>query len=414
MADQDGDKINDNIDDDIDGDGVKNAQDAAPRNPNISDLNPVPGVTGGTGGTVSNDGIVTSDTQTKTFSVVWDVDPKTGAPTSFVSKEGAYRYLNSKSPEWRTINTAFARYGGALTNTNNVTSFWKKIVNEAAGTSSTVNDILNSYRQRYIAEKKAAATPTVSRSTYFSFTDKATAYTDITKLFRETFGILPTAEQKRRYYNQIHANEVRAGSVTTSTTVNGVTTQTTKQVKFDPETVKQQVIADTITAYNKKYPGKKLMGTAGTLQGDLSTYANKEMGLDMSNKEINILVAKVLGGTNIQDAYKQIKNNAINAYGNFAKTLKDDNPGDLRQGSTVRSLANNYIQMMANTLELNPEDIEITDPTISNLITGEKLPSIAEAKKTFRKDKRWNNTQAAVEESKELGYSLLRAFGYNV
>jgi hypothetical protein len=404
MADKDGDGVADNIDPD-------------PNNPDIPNVRPVTGGTAGTGatgGTVSNEGIVTSDTQTKTFSVVWNVDPRTGEPTSFVSKEGAYKYLTRKAPDWKAVNTAFASYGGALTNTNNVTSFWKKIVNEAAGTSSTPDDIIKSYRAQYLAEKRAAATPKVSTSSYFSFTDKATAYADITKLFKETFGIDPNAEQKRRYYNQINAAEKKSGSVTTYTTVNGVTTQTTRQTKFDAEQIKQQVIADTITAYNKKYPGKKLLGTAGSLQGDLSTYANKEMGLDMSDREINILVAKVLGGTNIQDAYKEIKRNAVDAYGNFAKTLKEDNPGDLRQGSTVRSLANNYIQMMANTLELNPDDIKVTDSAISNLITGDKLPSISEAKKTFRQDKRWNNTQAAVEESKQLGYSLLRAFGYNV
>jgi hypothetical protein len=138
------------------------------------------------------------------------------------------------------------------------------------------------------------------------------------------------------------------------------------------------------------------------------------MGLMKGTKEINNYVLQAMSGKNINDIYRNIKKDAISMYGAYADRLKEDNPGDLSKGLTIRDLANNYIQLMGQTLELDPTNIKLTDKTIHSLITSDKLPNMNEARKIFRQDNRWTNTTDAIQESKDVGYSILRAFGYGV
>jgi hypothetical protein len=254
------------------------------------------------------------------------------------------------------------------------------------------------------------ATKAPSTQTYYSYTDQNSAYQQIDAAFKATFGRGATDAEKKRYYNQLHATETANATIVTS----GTTKTTSISKSFDKDTFTKEFLSQ-IAAYGlKKKPTQEFLGTAGQFQRELLNYANDKMGLEKSTKEINSYVIKILKGLDINEAYKAIKNDAIHMYHNFASRLKEDNPANLAEGVSVRDLANNYIQLMGSTLELDPTNIKLTDPTIQNLISADKLPNINEAKRVFRNDKRWSNTTVAIDESKQVGYSLLRAFGFGV
>lgn len=249
-----------------------------------------------------------------------------------------------------------------------------------------------------------------TKLTYYTFTAQTVADQQIDAAFKTTFGRGATPEEKKRFYNQLHANE-KANATVTKT---GTTGSTTTTKSFDKDILIKQFLTQAVAYKLKKKPDAAFLGSAGEIQRNLLNYANDKMGLSKGSREINTYVMKVLNGLDINEAYKAIKNDAMHMYHNFSSRLKEDNPSNLAEGISVRDLANNYIEMMAKTLELDSNNIKLTDPTIQGLITGDKLPNINEANKIFRNDKRWSTTTGAIEESKKVGYSLLRAFGFGV
>lgn len=348
-----------------------------------------------------------SPTQDDTFSVPFKDS------TGKIKYAKPFDVIKAATPGSVLYNKAYAAwksYGGALTGKKTFATFWKKIVTDSAGTGLTPLQTLIDLKS---TTPKTDKQPTTS-SEYITLTDRATADSLIDASFKATFGRNATKAEKDRFYTTLHGKQAGAKTVVTYKTINGKQVQTTTTTKIDEDAIKQQFLSDIITAQLKQKPTAEMLGQAGQVQDALTTYANTEMGLMKSQREINVLVAKVIGGMDINDAYRTLKDDAIAHYDNYAKRLKEDNPGDLSKGLTVRALANNYIQMMADTLELNPDTIRLTDKTIQGLISQDKLPTLNEAQKVFRDDARWTNTKAAIDESKNLGYSILRAFGYEV
>ena len=345
------------------------------------------------------------------FSVKWQV----GDAVYYVTPQWAANSLQPGTTAYKSIYAAWKSYGKTLTNKATFATFWKQIIKDVSDTSSDpIGYILTDLAQNAKDFAVAAATPKTSQSKYLTLTTKASAYSDIENAFETTFGFKPSEQEKSRYYKALNAAEKASATVTTYTTVNGETTQNTVQNKVDFEEMKKDYLYSALKDNLKKNPTKRLLGVAGQYQNDLLTYANEGMGLMKGTKEINNYVLQAMSGKNINDIYRNIKKDAISMYGAYADRLKEDNPGDLSKGLTIRDLANNYIQLMGQTLELDPTNIKLTDKTIHSLITSDKLPNMNEARKTFRQDNRWTNTTGAIEESKKVGYSILRAFGYGV
>jgi hypothetical protein len=351
------------------------------------------------------------DGATKDYPIKWVVNGK----TYYVSKEWAGSALVPGTPQYKAIYAAWKSYGKVLTNKSTFPAFWKKVLTDISGTATDPFSYVNvDLKQNAIDFSVEAGKPKTSQSKYFTLTTKATAYSDIENAFETTFGFKPSEQEKARYYKALNAAEKASATTTTYTTINGVTNQTTTQNKVDFENLKKDYLYSALKSTLKKNPTKKLLGIAGQYQNDLLTYANEGMGLMKGTGEINNYVLQAMSGKNINDIYKNIKKDAVAMYGNYANRLNEDNPGDVSKGLTIRDLANNYIQLMGQTLELDPTNIKLTDKTIHSLITSDKLPNMNEARKIFRQDNRWTNTTGAIEESKKVGYSILRAFGYGV
>jgi hypothetical protein len=118
----------------------------------------------------------------------------------------------------------------------------------------------------------------------------------------------------------------------------------------------------------------------------------------------------VLGGQATLDQFQnEIKTISKSKYTNY---------GDLiDQGMTPVDIASPYMQLMANTLELDPTLVSLTNPVIENALTrmgedGKSKPmSLQEFKIQLKKDPQYAKTQQGQKEYIGTGLKILQDFG---
>lgn len=86
--------------------------------------------------------------------------------------------------------------------------------------------------------------------------------------------------------------------------------------------------------------------------------------------------------------------------------------GLLNQGYDLEQVYAPYRNIMASTLDLDTNQIDLNDPTLRGAITNEGDMNIYDFKKLLRKDSRWDTTEGARQEVSSAVYSILRDFGF--
>jgi hypothetical protein len=86
--------------------------------------------------------------------------------------------------------------------------------------------------------------------------------------------------------------------------------------------------------------------------------------------------------------------------------------GLLDQGVDLESVYSPYKNLMASTLEINPDTITLNDPVLRGAITGDKELPLYEFQRQLRKDTRWQYTNQAKEEVSDVALKVLRDFGF--
>lgn len=86
--------------------------------------------------------------------------------------------------------------------------------------------------------------------------------------------------------------------------------------------------------------------------------------------------------------------------------------GLLNQGYDLEQVYAPYRNIMASTLELNTDQVDLNDPTLRSAITNEGDMNIYDFKKLLRKDSRWDTTENARQDVSSAVYSILRDFGF--
>ena len=83
----------------------------------------------------------------------------------------------------------------------------------------------------------------------------------------------------------------------------------------------------------------------------------------------------------------------------------------------MRNIANPYVQMMAQTLEVNPNQLSLRDPTIMSGLNGldqDGKPvgrTLNDFQQMLRGDPRWRSTQQAQDKAMSVGNSVLKQMG---
>ena len=84
----------------------------------------------------------------------------------------------------------------------------------------------------------------------------------------------------------------------------------------------------------------------------------------------------------------------------------------LGQGYDLETIYSPYKQRMAQVLELNPDAIDLRDPTLRMAISDKGDMNLLDYERSLRKDSRWQYTQNANDEVSTAVLGVLRDFGF--
>jgi len=84
----------------------------------------------------------------------------------------------------------------------------------------------------------------------------------------------------------------------------------------------------------------------------------------------------------------------------------------LNQGYDLEAVYAPYRKLMATTLDLNPDQIDLNDPTLRSAITDKGDMNLYDFRKNLRKDNRWQYTSDAREEVGNSALKVLQDFGF--
>lgn len=171
----------------------------------------------------------------------------------------------------------------------------------------------------------------------------------------------------------------------------------------------ESMLRDTLAGYIDFTKNGTLKGEAGMHEFSMRQYADA-MGVDMNDQSIkNYAQLMVKGMSTPQDFKNFINDQAMSAYPGFAEQIK--------AGQSMKNIANPYIQMMAQNLELAPGTLSLKDPTIMSAMngTGEDGKStgmtLGDFETFLRGDPRWKMTQQAKDKTMAVGNQVLKSMG---
>jgi len=173
-------------------------------------------------------------------------------------------------------------------------------------------------------------------------------------------------------------------------------------IENNPALVRQLIRA------NIKYdPNTQTKGEAGKSIADLrKTAAANGIDLDKAfGSQLQGWLQNINKGESI-DTYKQIIRNVAKI------GLPEKVAALVDQGIDLDTLYSPYKNIMASTLEINPQSITLNDPTLRSAITGDKEVPIYEFERQLRKDQRWQYTNQAKQEVSDIALKVLKDFGF--
>ena len=165
---------------------------------------------------------------------------------------------------------------------------------------------------------------------------------------------------------------------------------------------KEQFLKDEIVKL-PEFAKKKTDKVALTGQSILSTA--KANGVTLNQAEVDSFTKRVQDGTDIKIIDSEIRN--IAGLGMPDKVIKL-----LEQGVNLNTVYSPYRNLMATILELNPESIDLKDPTLRLAFGPDKETTIYDFEKTLRKDYRWQYTDNAKRDVSNVALKVLRDFGF--
>lgn len=166
----------------------------------------------------------------------------------------------------------------------------------------------------------------------------------------------------------------------------------------------KKILADYVDFTNNT-----LSGQAGMFELGMRQYAN-DMGVTLGQQTVKNYAQLMMKGLSTQQDFKNwVNEQASSSFPAFGEQIK--------AGQSVRQIANPYIQTMAQHLEMNPQDIDLRDPTIMmglNGLDGQGKPvgkTLTEFQDILRGDPRWRQTKQAQDKTMSIGRDILKNWG---
>jgi NlpC/P60 family len=158
-----------------------------------------------------------------------------------------------------------------------------------------------------------------------------------------------------------------------------------------------------------KFVGGTLKGEAGQYENSIKSYAATQ-GVTMDDQSVKNQAALIARKLATESDFKnQIMQQAASAYPGYKQQLEG--------GQTMMDIANPYIQIMAEQLEVNPATIKLTDPLIRQALNGvgqDGKPTgmdQTDFMNRVRSDPRWSQTSGAQNDVMNVGLNVLKSMG---
>lgn len=151
-------------------------------------------------------------------------------------------------------------------------------------------------------------------------------------------------------------------------------------------------------------------GVAGTLQDQFNQLA-ENYGIRVSDDTVARWIKRNFTGKMTADDVKAFfEQQALSMYPGLSDQIK--------QGMSVADVASTYRDSMAQILELDPNTINVFDPTVRKALQFQPDPTkpselmpLWQFEQQVRKDPRWLNTQNAKQSVMDTGISILKDWG---
>jgi hypothetical protein len=176
---------------------------------------------------------------------------------------------------------------------------------------------------------------------------------------------------------------------------------TGKSIKGLKEDVKKS--AAVLGTLSKSAQGLKTDARSLTVQSLQSTARSN--GVSLSPQQLDQYALDIQNGKDIKVIQGQIRNIAGLGMPENVKKL-------LAEGTDLATVYAPYKSQMAAILELSPESINFTDPTLRSAISSAGEMSIYDFQKALRKDARWQYTNNAREDVFQSVSKVLQDFGF--
>ena len=155
-------------------------------------------------------------------------------------------------------------------------------------------------------------------------------------------------------------------------------------------------------------------GLGGQVENALRQTAFRN-GINVSDSLIQGWAKRVaLGTATVEDAQQQIREK-------YASSVAPGFAKELAAGQDLYDLASPYMQTMAKTLEINPGDVDLFDPTIRKaLASSSDKDGVAgsvplwQFERDLKKDQRWLKTNGARDDLDKTARNLSQIFGVGV
>ena len=152
-------------------------------------------------------------------------------------------------------------------------------------------------------------------------------------------------------------------------------------------------------------------GAAGQVEHQLRATALRN-GVSVTDSFVQSWAKRVaMGSATVEDAQQNIRDK-------FAATVAPGFKNELAAGQDLYDLASPYMQTMAKTLEMNPADVDLFDPTIRKALASSSdkdgvVGSIPlwQFERDLKKDERWLKTNGARDALDKTARSLGQMFG---
>lgn len=153
-----------------------------------------------------------------------------------------------------------------------------------------------------------------------------------------------------------------------------------------------------------------LAAGAGDLQERLMATAERN-GVQLSRDYFESAARSVAGGlTTEEDWMREVRQQAASLWPSWSEKIL--------AGADARTLADGYINMMAQTFDVTPDSIRLDDPYISQAMMGTdekgnpKPMGLFDFKMKLREDPRWMGTKQAEDTVASIGNDILKMFGF--